>query len=411
MQRPPIDIESAIQVLTAAFQDQRGVDVCSRKMQAAVSSIEVALAEASLSDVRLARFLRSCPELLRAGARFVTYKRTQAKQREVVDSLCSWRCDYTQPGMAGMHAVIEDSEWLQWDSKDSSTQVILNTLHSLGYIMSLALTRLTQNKFYGKNDVNNAGQLLRPQGLHDLLPYGLEDCALGQDLWLREHEGHLVYTVVIAFMDFHVPFKAALIRPPDYTDCAGAWRMMLCSPTGNALLKSSIPLLEELYGIISPAQIGEFPGRGRTQTCLKIMLAYAASDGRFDEQGFLDCSELDQIVNKYDPKFHPEAYPDDYKFQQALAVIQWARRGTCLNIGCPDTYDASYAKLCTRQVLRRKGRGLRETLGPGGWARLVDPHLSPDEIKEICSKKGVMESVLNVGEMLIDTKGDSVMGG
>jgi hypothetical protein len=119
--------------------------------------------------------------------------------------------------MAGMHAVIEDSEWLQWDSKDSSTQVILNTLHSLGYIMSLALTRLTQNKFYGKNDVNNAGQLLRPQGLHDLLPYGLEDCALGQDLWLREHEGHLVYTVVIAFMDFRVPFKAALIRPPDHT--------------------------------------------------------------------------------------------------------------------------------------------------------------------------------------------------
>jgi hypothetical protein len=136
-------------------------------------------------------------------------------------------------------------------------------------------------------------------------------------------------------------------------DCAGAWRMMLCSPTGNALLKSSIPLLEELYGIISPAQIGEFPGRGRTQTCLKIMLAYAASDGRFDEQGFLDCSELDQIVNKYDPKFHPEAYPDDYKFQQALAVIQWARRGTCLNIGCPDTYDASYAKLCSQCKLAR----------------------------------------------------------
>ena len=195
-----------------------------------------------------------------------------------------------------MHAVIEEREGLQSDGKDTSTQVILNILHSFGYTLSLALTRLAQNKFYGKNDVNKAGQLLWPQGVHDLLPYGFEDSALGLDLWLREPEGHLVYTVAIAFMNFHVPFKASLIRPPDYTfalarplqhltanieryrtteldergleyyqssiyatlkvltswqqDCAGAWRRMLYSPTGNALLKSSIPLLEELYDSI-----------------------------------------------------------------------------------------------------------------------------------------------------------------
>ncbi|TEB06393.1 hypothetical protein FA13DRAFT_1898955 [Coprinellus micaceus] len=305
MQRPPIDIESAIQVLTAAFQDQRGVDVCSRKMQAAVSSIEVALAEASLSDVRLARFLRSCPELLRAG------------------------------------------------------------------------------QVFGKNDVNNAGQLFGRRVYMTCYLMGLKTAPLARTSGFVNMKGPS-YTVVIAFMDFHSNWERA--TEVIYTTSGGVvWHNLSRS-------------------------IGEFPGRGRTQTCLKIMLAYAASDGRFDEQGFLDCSELDQIVNKYDPKFHPEAYPDDYKFQQALAVIQWARRGTCLNIGCPDTYDASYAKLCTRQVLRRKGRGLRKRLGRV-LARLVDPHLSPDEIKEICSKKGVMESVLNVGEMLIDTKGDSVMEG
>ena len=98
-------------------------------------------------------------------------------------------------------------------------------------------------------------------------------------------------------------------------------------------------------------QFSTFPGRGRTQANLQIMLAYA--NGRFNKEGFLDRRELDQIVNKHDPKTFPEASSSDYKFHQALAVMQLARKGTCFNIGCPATHDASYAKLCSQCKLTR----------------------------------------------------------
>lgn len=401
MERKLIDIiVPAIATLTAAFQDPKNANVCATRMRAASETIDTVLTFATHSSdaAAVTKVTRLCPELLRAGAKFATRKRSAAEHQALVKRLCTCRCDFTQPGMVDMHTIAIRRPQRQGDDTVPTVHFVLHALFSLGRMMSQVLSRLTQNKFYTKSNVNKAGQLLWPQDLTDLLPSGPEDAIDGLDLWVREVEGHIALSIPMAIARFYKPFTITLLRPSDYTfalvrplqhltavtdrhdgslstqgDEDGeyfingvwiilsfmgsldeereAWRTMLASPSGNALLKSALPVLEKLSTTIPTIPIHEFPGRGAAHARVKTMIAYAM--GYFNERGFLDCTlvaagnlgELCAACTGPRSNVH--------KFWASLSRIRDTRQGTCLNIDCPDVSQAAYSKLCSQCKLVR----------------------------------------------------------
>ncbi|KAF8953129.1 hypothetical protein BDZ97DRAFT_1873937 [Flammula alnicola] len=445
---PHISLDSAVELLTSTMRDPAKANVCAIRLSLAADRIDQAL-EACTSISEKTKIVKSYPELLRAGIKFLTFKQPPANHVTMVNHLTTCRCDFGQTGMRRLH---KPSRYrIDGRVRVDGVTLIFDAVATVSNCLILSLADLTQHKFRTGNA--NTGEQRWPQRPEDLLPNGPKDSLVGLEHWVATPRlGYIIFKLAGRLALFYVPFAREVFQSPNFTFALArpvqhleeavkfygegdssqlarthffTYPVMTIFEFFDNLVHSETrqfnimitargswisPVLARLTTILSTLPL-EW---SKTRSLLQHLTAYANAD-------------VDPVIGVATIKFERELMTELQYFDEletAFDAMVEARKMGCWNITCSSVLEVIHSRLCSKCNLIRfcgekcqkeawkraplphkslcaKIHSLKESLGADDWSLLWTLDFTYAQFQVMCKAKAVdTEVVKAIGNIL-----------
>ncbi|KAJ2913526.1 hypothetical protein MD484_g6909, partial [Candolleomyces efflorescens] len=340
--------------------------------------------------VERAKFARSHPRLLRAGIKLLTRNRTAKELSDLTTHLTTCECPNCR---------LDQTPHSKKDLDKVGFGIMMALPRLACNFCALTLNESTQHKFRQQKTGEKAENQPWPLGPDDLLPYGVQGSIEGLSTWASGEYGFEgeVIQLGTSLSTLYRPFAQELLRSQSFSVdiLFRHLRRVIDQYTKGAPIDASLgrdlkfeyevsrtlefhsPLIdldqakylemvtgkawiasiyEDLMSIlaVSPDQTW------RTQSVM-IYVGLAHAQAKIDpatgkHKVVLDPKEIDRLM----PVYNDHA--------SAFETMARARRGACGNITCPDDFEGTRSRLCTKcNLLRYCGQKVIVSSTLGGF--------------------------------------------
>lgn len=351
-------------------------DVCSERFAIAADRIEQAL-EACDSVSAKTKLIKSHPEFLRQGIKFLTFKQSQQDFLTMIERLARCRCDFGQKGMRRLH---NPSRGRTLSAREPKRQFFL-AMATVSRCIVLVLSELTKHKFRTGNSSN--GEQPWPLGPEDLLPFGPKDSVAGLGIWVAGMpDAYFLFELAGCLASFYAPFGAEVFQYPHFTismiwPCRHLNSAIKFYQEGNSSLlarerffTSRIETIFRFFDYLFEIDIHLFHvmimscGSWLKPILTPLMTILAKLPPEWSEiRAFVShiranvYAEADPTTGimtaKYDFSQLFEAVGQLDTLEEAFCRMGRARKQGCLNVQCSSHTETIHSRLCSRCSLIR----------------------------------------------------------
>ncbi|KAJ3538246.1 hypothetical protein NMY22_g5245 [Coprinellus aureogranulatus] len=434
-------LDEAIAYVVAAFRDPLQTKGCKTQLRMAVSQIEEAYDVSN--EVLVYKLGRAHPELLRAGMKFLTTKRSPAEHKAMLKHLvfrpCSCHCCVVAARVGF--------------SLDDGMAIMEQTVRVMVNLLNGQIDKLHQHKFRSAHTDKPADAQFWPQGPNDLLPSGVKDSI---DAFIQWANGDVdcdpaIFTLVGKLSTFYEPFAKAVLAPPFSlalkAPIQSLERAMKRKPNPTLTPQENAALfVRDARGVTSLFNSFYIAGKDAFDDGLFPMGEWAFPIFYRAEKHLLSLPipkesyrDVLRRLGDYVGLYHmskPASSGEGFDFQkwfnpdgideleEAFHAMGIAKKGMCWNAQCPSSGTGVRARFCSqckfirycseecqREAWKSKMAphkplclaicSLKQQIGPKGWDEMWSPGFGYERFKALCGKQQVdMQLVKAVGNGL-----------
>jgi len=380
---PNISLEFAFNSLTEMMKNPLKSDLCALRINLAADRINEELDECTSFGDKL-KIVKSHPEFLRNGIRFLTNPQSPEDHMAMMNYLMECRCDMKTTKMKKLHKTNRPRP--DGQTRVTGSTLLFDAVSTLCNCISLNLAELTRNRFRSPSSKGHSGEKSWPQDPDDLLPYGPKDSLIGMEVWVAcENLGCDMFMLAGSIVQFYAPFAKEIFQLYEYTFAFGRTVMHLKEAVEyydkthgsdnmrKCFFEHPVKTIFGFYGILSSCDTPNFnimvTARGKWIAAILARLTSILRPLSNEWSGTrtfiafmtsLASAEIDRTTGQFIVKFERDqimAEQSNIKTDEPqsafISMVSARTHLGCLNIQCMAGDTSIHAQLCSKCSLIR----------------------------------------------------------